>query len=79
MAEMGAKPLGAKPLRSKRHRPLACSPLRPSDQVGSVLHDAAFAWAHAESLGMEYIGPIGQRSDLPELDEVIDALQVRRV
>lgn len=51
----------AKPL------PRACSPLRQADRSGSVIHDMAFAWAFALSTGMQYIGPVGKRSDLPDI------------
>lgn len=47
----------------------AVSPLREKDRTGSVIHDMIFAWAFAEVNGFKYLGPVGARKDLADLDD----------
>ena len=58
-------------VESKSKGKCAISPLRPTDATGSVVHDMMFAWAYAESNGLNYKGPFGQRSNLHELSSVV--------
>ena len=53
-------------------RRLVCSRLRAGDRTGSVIHDALFALAYAETIGAEYLGPIGERSDLADISVLLE-------
>ena len=62
---------------SRQHsRQLVCSEIRPSDRSGSVVHDMLFAWSYAEHLGMHYVGPVGNRGDLPEIETILKVIGV---
>ena len=59
-----------------QHIGLACSPLRRGDRSGSVIHDMLFAWAFAEVSALEYLGPVGERKELRDLQPALDLFGV---